>query len=727
MIPVPGKVCYSSPELPAENGPLWEAYDKILAGIGRGRYRSAMATLAESLPTDDERLAELNETYRLLMSYYARGAEDPERPTILANIGSRLVVLANLCQSERVAWRDPSNLRNTVRETLRIRGLGGEGASMEVVRELVRQTAHDEVYYNLLEDLFDLIWTCDDLTEEEERVLSELLEDPTSPQVGRVVASALLVGCALAFDPRKVRLLFVGSRQSDSPMVQGASVPALLLLARLYQDLIETTMPDFVEQARQAVMSDPSLHEAILLATLELHNCYRTEEDHKVFRSQLLPKLNDMMGVLGESSGADLAEQMEALQRKMMEDPENSAEGGMLAEFMDKLTQADYMEHDLEYHMTSMMGRGRFFQKPVNWFLPYDAEHPSLDPESVAAMDAMSDLAFQNREIISSDRYLYAMEVNWRQVEDQMRRIGMPIEGGAPAFQVKDLRRGMRDFVFGAYRFYTLFERKKSFRNIFAPKPYVPDGALTQVTHLFSEEVYERLAKRLTKQRDYTAAAYTYARMIREYGAESATGWRLIAVANIRAGQQREALSALDKAIDLEGPTMTTIKSKAKLLRECGGCRSAITLLRSYADTMTLTPAEDYELSLELLRLMGSEGLHEEAIATAYKVDYLSDELGRQSEARYLLCKTLLAAGRATEAVKMISSLGEARGLAGTILLAVGERAQGLRALQEWYDSTDNDRSKLMALLKYLERYDLSTRECGLIYDLITTHTADQP
>ncbi len=724
MNPIPGKQIYSDPESPAssERMPRSE-YDRMQDHIYRNEYIPVLGFLAEEATEESDRLMELRETYRLLREYYAKGAEDPDRRNYTADIGRQLVAILNRRREEEMRQADPTNFWNTTKETLRIRGLEGEQALVEVAREVGRRPDRDEVYYHLVEDLFDLIWTGNGLTEPQEKALRVLIEDVSQPNTGRVVVSALMVGGLLYFDPRKVRLLFEASLQVDSPMVQGAAVPALLLVARMQQRLIEATLPTLQEEIRREVQHNKALSSAILLATLELHNSYCTEEDHKLFTEQILPKIQDLMSSMGQLPGANLAEQMENLQKKMMEDQDPGNLEGILGDFMGKLTRADYMEHDLEYHSVSIMGQGPFFRKPVNWFIPFDEGHPALDLERVAAMSGMSSMVFQQREIISTDLYFYATQLDWAQIRRQLQQMGAPMDEAPRLARAKDLRSRMRDFIFGAYRFYTLFSHKESFANIFALKPYVPDGAVTQLPHLFTEEEYDRLAQRLTKQRHYTNAGYTYARLIQEYGVESAQSWRILSVANIKAHRDRDALNALDRAIALEGPTAATIKSKAKLMRESKTNAGVIEMIRKETESMELTQREDYDLSRYLLELMLEDGLYETAVPVAYKVDYLAEEVGASEGTRRTLCKVLLLAGRAEEALDHLETLDEADGLAGVILLAAGRQRDGLHRLQKWYDRTDRDTTRLERLLDSLSRYDFPTWERGLIYDVIVSHT----
>ena len=59
----------------------------------RGNYALALRMLSEGSLPEKSRLEQLSETYRLLCSYYARGAEDPSRDEILRKIGRELMAL----------------------------------------------------------------------------------------------------------------------------------------------------------------------------------------------------------------------------------------------------------------------------------------------------------------------------------------------------------------------------------------------------------------------------------------------------------------------------------------------------------------------------------------------------------------------------------------------------------------------------------------------------------
>lgn len=722
MRPVPGKYIYSPSDITSIK-PMSEM-KWCLSLLSSNWYLPIFELLKRGESSAE--LASVEETYRLLREYYARGAEDPDRRSYIADIGSRLSVLIHRRMERETMEQEPDNLWVRTKHALDIRGLVGTDAMTEVVEELSRRRERDSIFYTLVEDLFDMIWTSNQLSAAEAELLSGLIRDAARPRVGRVVISALMVGGALYFDPRKIRLLFTGSLQKDNPAVQGAATPALLLLSRHHQDLINAIQPALADEIRRAAVENRDFNSAILLATLELHNSYCTAEDHRLFRDKILPQLQNLMSNLGQTPGNTMAEQMENLQKQMQENNTEELEG-MIGDFMGRLTRSDYMEHDLEYHSVSMMKQGSFFQKPVNWFILYDEAHPELTPESVEAMNALSRVIFQEREIISSDLYSYATQLNWSQVRQQLEQMGAPLDGGPRHTPGRDLRSYMRDFIFGAYRFYTLFSQREWFDDLFATKAYVLDGALTQVPQLLSEEEYERLAERLSKQRHYANAAYTYARLIQEYGRESAMGWRMIAVADMDAGRKRDALHALDKAIALEGPTPPTVKNKVKVLQELRTNHEAIKMLRSYLETMEISTQEDFDLSRMLLELLLQDEQNEEALQVAYKLDYLADELPSAGDTRALLISLLLRTGRATEAVEKLDSIPEFPELAGLVQLAAGNRTEGVRLLSEWYRKKEADRSKLPDLLDRLSPYDLPKWEIGLIMDTVSAATdADQ-
>ena len=722
MIPEPGKIQYT----PAEETPKGSEtaeYPRLKGMALQGQYLLLIRELRESGRYPEEELIETEQTYNALLSFYAEGVEDPERERYHREIGIRLLGMIRRDEEEQTILRDPHHLRGNLHRGLETRGILGVSFS-DMISMLMGRHGRDGFFYKLLEDLFDRIWTTTRLPEESFEPLLGLLTNENFKEAGRAVVGALFVGVMEFFDPLKVRLLVKACRQGSPAVVRGAALPSLLFAGRRHQEELLRFYPGLLKEARQIIEADSTLRELIFRCIVETHITYDTEEDHRIFMQEILPTLKNVQNLLGGIPGKDLAERLQNLSRRMDEDDEQQAElRRMMDKAVSRLTSESFRSHDIEYHNAMQMKIHPFFAKVVNWFLLFDPMHPAVNIYNAREMEKVAPMAFQGRQIVSGDLYSYNLLINWEPIARQIRQMGETVPA-LPAFSLtpESEEQAMRDFLFGAYRFYHLFTSRDRFRNPFSAKPYLLDGAFTRIPGLFDEEEYLRLAGILGSQRHYISAGYTYARLISEWGDDSAEAWRGLAVTNIRLGNKYDALACIDKAVADEGITGITAENKARLLSELGRKGEAVTFLEQAE--AEVEESEVCPLTLLRTRLLMDMGRREEAISAAFKADYLESENSGKTRARHLLVRLLIGEGRGEEALQKVQDLPGEELYLGLALIATGKRAEGINALRDWKAARGEAEAaqgtkEIRELLPLLSRFEIPEWEQSLIFDAV--------
>lgn len=718
MIPKPGIPSYTpSDEAGTHNAGNQDKWKKLALS---GQYSLLLKEMGESGHFPGDELEAMAQTYKAMSRFYAEGADDPEREKYHRSIGRRLLSLIRRDEETQSILRDPHHVRTDLVHSLTTRGVSNLPFG-EIVSELKRRSQRDEVYYSLLEDLFNRIWTSVELTEEAEEPLNALLSDTDEKEASRAVIGGLFIGVMEFFDPVKMRILLHASRSGNSTEVQGAAVPALLFAARRHQEELLKFYPELVAQGKGVIEDDETLKRLILDCIIDTHISYDTKEDHRIFLQEILPTLKNVQDMLGSVPGKDLAERMKNLSLQMDESNEGQSElRRMMEQAASRLGSEDFRSHDLEYHNAVHMKVHPFFTKPVNWFLAFAPEHPFLDRANAETMEELAPIVFQGRQVVSSDLYSYGLMVDWRPIAAQIAQMGQEVPREALPRQNTDARSVMRDFIFGAYRFYHLFVGKDRFHNPFEAMPYLLDGAFTQIPCLYDEEEYLRLAGALGAQNHYISAGYTYARLVEEWGNDTAEVWRGLAVANIRLGEKYDALFCLDKAIEDEGITGITASSKANLLWDLGRRGEAILFLEK-AESET-EESEMYALTLKRARMLKKIGRSEEALSAAFKAEYLEGEQPGKTVAKRFLIRLLLEEGREKEALQKASGAPHDTLYHGLTLLANRQRKEGIKKLREWVfeaGTDEEEKDKLPQLLELLTRFEIPAWEQALIYDSI--------
>lgn len=680
----------------------------------RGLYGTVLRDM-RSLPVVDEaELSNLESTYRFLSKYYEEGAVDPERSKIMRQIGISLMRMLRTNVAYIEEHEQPWNTRSAIIQTLRAYGYDRTSliSLIGVMRRGVEPYSHD--YFDKLDQLFGLVWTSIDISEVEDQALRTLLLVEESSQLeAQTIVGALFLGTMQYFDPRKVELLYALWQGHPSIMVQGASLGALLILGRRHREELSCLHPQLVEQIRIALVAD---EQQLLEALKVIQVAYKTTENHKVFREKILPELKNISDKLQQVMGNSLTTRIEELQNGSIDREKLEEVESLMAKAPDKFSMMKDTEQDVAFHLISELKAFPFFSKISHWFMPFYERFPGLSKENVAAFLKLLPMLMQGQRMISSDLYSYAFVPTWQQASDALLS---QMDGQMPRKSPTEttLMDGVRDLVFGAYRFYQLSSHSNTLVNPFDQSPDIIGGAFLSGKGAISEEGLLSLASLMVRFGQYAEAGRTYERVVHDYLTNTAEVWRGMAVASMMRNDDEIALDQLRRAVELEGKSEVTVRKIAQLLIRLGRKIEAVDWI-AVSET-ELGEGIGYQLPLQRARLLQDLGRIDEALKAAFKADYLAD--GNNLQSAMLLLELLLSIGKAEEANKRLEGKvlkGESLLWAGLVTIALGKRAEGLVRLRQWQEEGSQG-AVLREKLSLLEQYGIEPWEQALIEDVI--------
>lgn len=694
-------------------------YQSTARNILSGRYAQVIDQMSKDKLWDrDPGIDQLREKYFYLRQYYLSGAQDPAREGFLREIGRELMFLLRHKLMIQEVGPQPYHSRTMAERRLVEQGMREESDFIAMLSSVGHHIGEPATYYSQLELLFDYTWV-GDLTRIGAAAIVELLHDDRQTIAGIHLLAGLYLGLLQCFNENKLKVICTVIEEQMSDALLGTALPVLLIIGRRYQQELTMQHPELVERMQQQLADNVKLNDATYKAVVEIYHAYSTTRDHQIFMDNVMPKLQELRSRLDFSSNSDIAEQMQELSERL-----STEETIELQELMEnavkRMEDFDATGHDVEYHSMKEMKGTPFFGTVSHWFLPYDPNHPQIDPEVAEVLDEYRSVIFKGRKsIISSDLYSVATFPQWGQVMGQLSRLKEVFPPEGSALRERSLTDYMRDFLFGSYRFHHLSGARVDFYNPFSDKPYVLDGAFTQVPLLFSEDAILELATFFAKERHYMAAGNTYERVVAEQGIETGEAWRGIAVTRMIRKDSEGALTALQNAIQAEGMTAVTVSKAVGLLHELGRTEEEIELIsRAEKEIEGECLVDLVERKSRIFRERGDIG---SAVESAFKAVYLSDR--RNDRALTTLGETLLIAGRASDAYAQLTE-GEAetqlsdraQWLSGVALIAQGKRAQGIERLRKLSDNSIpiKERAEMLALLGH---YDIQPWEQALILD----------
>lgn len=679
-----------------------------------GMYGMVLSDMRTLPVVDEAELVRLEETYGYLTKYYAEGVEDPKRSTILRGIGQSLMKQLR-ANASAIELEEQSSGRCRAVERLQAFGLSASDLPRLVERMLGEAPRYSQLYFDLLDQIFTLVWcSLDSDALQLQTLRATLLADDSDELPAMNLVGALFLGAMEYFDAGKIELLLELYQHHESLKVRGGALAALLMLGRRHEVELEQLYPELTEEVRMAIMAD---EEQVMEALSVVHASYNTTEDHKTFKEKILPGLKSISDKLQQVMGNSLSLRLEELQNGTLDEELSEEVTQLMESSKARFSLFNNKGQDVAFHLVAELKTFPFFSTVSHWFLPFTEEYPSLNRENVEAFRQLIPMMMGGLPLISSDLYSYAFVPVWeeigRSVAAQMEEAPMP-QATPKAVTLED---GVRELVFGAYRFYQLSHLSLGLINPFAKSPHLLSGAFLSKERQVSEEGLLSLASMLVSYRQYVPAGYTYQRVAEEYLTDTAEVWRGQAVASMLRREDEKALMQLRKAIECEGKREVTVRRIAQLLVRLSRPKEAIKWLEESEEELKEV---SYKLPLLRAKLCYEVGAYEEALSATYKADYLS---GSKEQAIYdLLLELLLRLGRADEAKVWLerssSDFSTQQLWSGVTSIALGDKEEGLAHLRQWTASGTKG-IELSDKLALLRAYGMEPWELGLIQDIV--------
>lgn len=494
------------------------AYDRIIGSLDHKELKSAFVFLQGMISgvreySFQEKLTELQETYKYMLRYRMQGVNDPMQEPIYHGLLASTYELADRVKHKALSAESSLAFYSLRRTTSNAQDPGYE--QLHKMLDIPSNTMELEMQFeNALATLFRKIWISDPLTVDESLNIKEILFDPELPPIaGAQIVSALYMGLQSAFDKEKIFILFDAAQLEEEEIRIRALISILLTL---YTYRKRTYLYPQIED-RLATLAEgyPALTSSILTITLRFILARETEKITKKLQEEIIPemiklspKINKKLN-LKDFSTEHISDEMNpewenmlagsALEKKMQEFGELQQEG------------ADVM-HSTFVHLKSFP----FFRELSNWFLPFMPNHSSFgnpenkEPADRQVLDSLAKAPF----MCDSDKY--SLYFSMMQLPEQHKRMMMGQFEGQAGEMIQQsneeliTQRGKVEIIAGQYiqdlyRFYKLYPGKLDFADIFTYaldfhnlpilQPYISDKeSLTAIAEYYLRKGYYKEA-----------------------------------------------------------------------------------------------------------------------------------------------------------------------------------------------------------------------------------------
>ena len=384
-----------------------KAYNRIIGSLDSKELKNAFDSIQALISGSREisfqdKLNELQDTYKYMLRYRIEGAKDPMQEQIYNKIQTSSYELADRIKHKAMAIESPLAFYSR-RRSLQVQpNVTFENLHLQLSKHYA--TGNRAEYDAMLIVLFNKIWVSDPFTVEDAAVIKNILFDNELPfTAGCQIVSSLTLGLQAAFDPEKMMLLFDAANHGNEEIKVRALISILLTL---YTYRKRTALYPQIINRLDALSEVPGFTKAIRTITLRFILARETEKITRKLQNEIIPEMMKLSPKISNKinlkdiTPEQLGEEMNPEWENIFAD---SSLGKKMEEFSELQQEGADVMHSTFVHLKSFP----FFRELSNWLLPFTTEHSSFGDRfnqnngEKQMLDSMTLAAF----MCNSDKY----------------------------------------------------------------------------------------------------------------------------------------------------------------------------------------------------------------------------------------------------------------------------------------------------------------------------------
>ena len=467
---------------------------KATIAASSGRPAAPAASVADTsrrLAAVADSLERSEQNYRYMLDYAMRGAEDPGRDAMAADLGEEILSAIDMLDRENRRSDDGALYFSTLRyEALqpdsciatlldRYAEMGRSGSDMPF--DLSFSNIHSEATRRALDSrealarrIFNLVWTRFPLASADVAALRGALTSAGLPSHFRqLIIWAVMLGGLRYFDSTRVELLLDSYLAAGADKEQTAALTALMML--LFAGRSRRLGAPAL--ARLAAASERKEWASDLRSVyLELVKPIDTDRITRKIRDEVVPEMLKLKPEIDKKLNQKIENFDPA---EMEENPEwqEMMEKSGIADKLKEMSEIQEEGGDVMLGTFAQLKNFGFFHEAANWFLPFHAENSAFAGDGGKDFHSLAELIGSAPFLCDNDKYSFMFSL--RQVQEQQRAL-MLSQFKAQGTQLDQLRAAslmtassdrralINKHVQNLYRFFSLFRRKGEFPNLFA-------------------------------------------------------------------------------------------------------------------------------------------------------------------------------------------------------------------------------------------------------------------
>lgn len=444
----------------------------------------------------NDKLSEIETSYRYMIQYMLDGFQDPKRAQIYNGLILSAYTLADK-MADSLLEKESSSLYYNRRRYRRSQSdfnieeqakkLEKSTESLALNLSISQEKGEPADRENLLRtdeqeesNLFLDVWTNYPASEQDIQWLKSLLVSDTISDIRLgLLITAVTLNLLHYYDERKLMWL-LSAYAHPSPLVrQRALVGALLII---YRNPDRVRLSSRILSTLDIMAENQNLKRDVCNIFMQLIKSRETEKISRKFTEEILPEMMKLgPSVYGKISQEDLMNDTTALDKnpEWQEILDHSGVGDKLKE----MSELQMEGADVFMSTFSSLKSFPFFNDLSNWFIPFNPKHSALrklfgdNPHENILRKVLESSAF----LCNSDKYSFALTISQVSPTQRETMMGQFIPDGSDMNElIKDestLKSSPQDeiasnqYIQDLYRFFKLYPRKNEFDDPFVENP----------------------------------------------------------------------------------------------------------------------------------------------------------------------------------------------------------------------------------------------------------------
>lgn len=588
-------------------------------------------------------LEQMNETYKLVLDYYIKGVQDPERDNIIKKIKISILELSDTIYQHALSQTGMYvyYLKNNIEKEKDI-------AKEQAAKEIDSYTFEQE-FTRLLEEtdlsiadvatdnvlkispkLFELMWLTDKYTETDTRLVSAIRKSKNLAwQEKCITVSAVTLSLINSFDKEKLIVLADFYEDREHQVWQRA-LTGLIIAAVLYDKRL-ALYPEIQNRFKVYAGNETFISDLDKLL-VQMLKSQETEKLTRKFHEEIVPNVKKFESKIREKLDIDNIIKEDLLDDKNPGWEEVFEDNPDLLDKMQEISEMQMEGLDLFMSTFSMLKHFNFFNEISNWFRPFYKEQPDVEqvfskiPHETSDFLAGLEKSFY---ICNSDKYSFALNIG-NMPDEQSAQIISLFTMESQAMQeaqhddemvnkVDNDRYVFTQYVQDLYRFFKLYTYRSDFKDIFTLRWNIARSWLLSTLEN-NETIIRSSAEFLFKKERYYDAGYLFSKLLKHNDSDVYI-FEKLAYCYQKVGNFHKAVEYYKKAEIFDKNRIWSLKKIIYCYRKLGDAEQAI---QWSLEAEKLLPQDSY-----IQIMLGNSYLdlqnYGQALAHYLKADFMSE------------------------------------------------------------------------------------------------------